>query len=346
MSLCKSAKNNTYRSIARMGRIARVRSEKVKIVVLDGETLNPGDLSWEGFEALGECVVYDRTPDDQVLERARDADVLYTNKTPLDDETIRRLPKLKFIGVLATGYNVVDIDAAKARGIPVSNIPTYGTNSVAQMAFAHILNFTQRVAHHSETVRQGRWSSCPDFCYWDFPLIELDGLTLGIIGFGRIGQATARLGRAFGMKILAFDVLSDLGKSGKVKFVSLDDIFSLSDFVSLHCPLTADNYHLVGADRLAQMKPTAYLINTSRGQLVDEGSLYRALKQGEIAGAGLDVLEREPPDADSPLYRLDNCFITPHISWATRSARARLMRTGVENLKAFLAGRPSNQVNH
>ena len=317
----------------------------MKIVVLDGETLNPGDLSWEGLEALGECIVYDRTPEDRILERAKDADILYTNKTPLGGEVIRQLPKLKFIGVLATGYNVVDTDAAKARRIPVSNIPTYGTNSVAQMAFAHILNLTQRVAHHSRTVRQGRWSSCPDFCYWDYPLIELDGLTLGIIGFGRIGQATARLGRAFGMKILAFDVLSDLGKSGEVEFVSLDDIFSLSDFVSLHCPLTADNYHLVGADRLAQMKPTAYLINTSRGQLVNEKSLYRALKTGEIAGAALDVLEKEPPDADCPLYRLDNCFITPHISWATRSARSRLMRTGVENLRAFLAGRPSNQVN-
>ena len=317
----------------------------MKIVVLDGETLNPGDLSWEGLEALGDCVVYDRTPDDRILERAKGADVLYTNKTPLDGEMIDRLPKLKFIGVLATGYNVVDIDAAKARGIPVSNIPTYGTDSVAQMVFAHILNLTQRVAHHARTVSQGRWSSCPDFCYWDFPLIELHGLSLGIIGYGRIGQATARLGRAFGMNILAFDVLANSGKSGEVKFVSLDDLFTQSDFVSLHCPLTVDNHHLIGAERLAQMKSSAYLINTSRGQLVDEESLYQALKKGEIAGAALDVLEKEPPDPDCPLYGLDNCFITPHISWATRSARSRLMRTGVENLKAFLEGKPSNQVN-
>ena len=317
----------------------------MKIVVLDGETLNPGDLSWEGLEALGDCVVYDRTPEDQILERAKGADVLYTNKTPLDGEMIRQLPKLKFIGVLATGYNVVDIDTAKECGIPVSNIPTYGTNSVAQMVFAHILNLTQRVAHHAKTVRQGRWSTCPDFCYWDFPLVELDGLTLGIVGYGRIGQATARLGLAFGMKILAFDVLADLGESDAVRFVSLDDLFAQSDFVSLHCPLTADNHHLIGADRLAQMKSSAYLINTSRGQLVDERSLCQALKEGDIAGAALDVLEKEPPDPDCPLYSLDNCFITPHISWATRSARSRLMRTGVGNLKAFLAGNPSNQVN-
>ena len=326
-------------------RIARVRNENLKIVVLDGETLNPGDLSWEGLESLGECVVYDRTPDDRILERAKDADILYTNKTPLGGDVIRQLPELRFIGVLATGYDVVDMDAAKTRGIPVSNIPTYGTNSVAQMVFAHILNLTQRVAHHSQTVGQGRWTACPDFCYWDYPLVELDGLTLGIVGYGRIGRAAARLGRAFGMRILAFDVLPDSGKSGEVLFVSLDDLFSLSDFVSLHCPLTADNYHLVGADRLAQMKPTACLINTSRGQLVDEKSLYRSLKEGEIAGAALDVLEKEPPDADCPLYHLDNCFITPHISWATRSARSRLMKTAVENLTAFLAGRPSNLIN-
>lgn len=315
------------------------------IIILDGYTLNPGDLSWEGFEALGRCVVYDRTPTELVAERCTDADIVFTNKTPITDETIAQLPHLKFIGLLATGYNVVDVEAARARGIPVCNIPAYGTRSVAQMVFAHILNLTQHVDHHAGTVCTGRWAASDDFCYWDFPLIELVDLTLGIVGYGRIGQATADLGRAFGMKILAYDVSPEEKPQSDVNFVDLDKLFATSDFVSLHCPLTADNYRMVDADRLSHMKPTSFLINTSRGQLIDEDALHDALRKGVIAGAGLDVLEVEPPTADCPLYQLPNCFITPHIAWATQSARVRLIRMAVDNLKAFLAGSPINCVN-
>lgn len=317
----------------------------MKIIVLDGYTLNPGDLSWSGLEMLGDLTVFERTPEARILDRAADAEILFTNKTPLKADTVSNLPKLKYIGVLATGFNVVDINAARERGIPVTNIPTYGTRSVAQMVFAHILNFTQRVEYHARTVREGRWSECPDFCYWDFPLMELDGRTLGIVGFGRIGRATAELGRAFGMKVLACDAspLKDLPQG--MTEASLEDLFAKSDFVSLHCPLTADNTHMVNADRLRLMKKEAFIVNTSRGPLIDEAALAESLKAGTIAGAGLDVLETEPPSAGNPLSGLRNCFITPHISWATRSARSRLMETAVRNLQAFLDEKPENVVN-
>lgn len=316
----------------------------IKIVVLDGYTLNPGDLSWGGLEGFGEVTVHDRTPPDRVVERAADADVVLTNKTPITDEHLSQLPRLRLVAVLATGYNIVDVEAARRRGIAVNNVPTYGTRSVAQMVFAHVLNLTQRVGDHADTVRRGRWSKSEDFCYWDSPLIELDGLAMGIVGLGRIGRATAELAAAFGMRVLAHDVAA-VDPPQWVRMVDLEDLFRTSDVVSLHCPLTEDNRGLINARRLALMKPTALLINTSRGPLVDEAALAEALRSGRLAGAGLDVLSIEPPPEDHPLLGLDNCFITPHIAWATRSARARLMKTVVENVAAFLGGSPQNVVN-
>lgn len=317
----------------------------MKIVVLDGHTLNPGDLSWQGLNDLGSCEIHDRTPASKTVQRARDAEIVLTNKTVLSAEIIEALPGLRYIGVLATGYNVVDIEAARARAIPVTNIPTYGTDSVAQMVFAHVLNLTQRVDHHARTVREGRWSQSPDFCYWDTPLLELNGLTMGIVGFGRIGQATARLAAAFGMKVLAYDLQPPPTMPGGCEMADLDAVFGTADIVSLHCPLTAANKHMVNARRLGQMKRTAFLINTSRGPLVDEAALAEALNQGRIAGAGLDVLEVEPPQPDNPLFSAKNCFITPHIAWATRAARARLLEIAVANVAAFINGEPRNVVN-
>lgn len=316
----------------------------MRIVVLDGYTLNPGDLSWEGLEELGNVTVYDRTPPEQVVPRAADAQIVLTNKTLITREHVQRLPQLRFIAVLATGFNIVDVEAARERGIPVSNVPTYGTGSVAQMVFAHVLNLVQQVRHHAETVRSGRWSKSEDFCYWDYPLIELDGLTMGLVGLGRIGRATAELAAAFGMRVLAYDIAAvDIPE--KIRLVDLEAVFRESDVVSLHCPLTADNRGLVNADRLALMKPTAFLINTSRGPLIDEAALAEALRSNRIAGAGLDVLAVEPPPPDHPLLKLDNCYITPHIAWATKSARARLMNTVIENVRGFLRGKPQNVVN-
>ena len=316
----------------------------MNIVVLDGYTLNPGDLSWDSLEALGDCRVYDRTPAEQTMERAEDAEIVLTNKVTLGRDEIAALPKMQYIGVLATGYNVVAVEAARERDITVTNVPTYGTQSVAQMAFAHILNLTQHVAHHAQTVRERRWGTSPDFCYWDFPLIELEGQTIGIVGFGRIGRAMAKLARAFGMRILAHDILPANDGPG-VNFVDLDAIFRESDVISLHCPLTAENEGLVSGERLAMMKKTAFLINTSRGPLVDQEALAAALNGDQIAGAGLDVLGAEPAREDNPLLTAKNCFITPHIAWATRSARERLMNTVVENVRAFVDGRPVNVVN-
>ncbi len=317
----------------------------MKIVVLDGYTLNPGDLTWDGLKQLGTCDVYDRTAPEDVLSRAADAEIVMTNKVVLSRDIINSLPKMKYIGVLATGYNVVDIQAAQERNIPVTNIPTYGTQSVAQMVFAHLLNLTQRVAYHAQTVAEGRWAKSEDFCYWDYPLIELADLTMGIIGFGRIGQATGKIAIAFGMKVIAYDIYPPPSPPEGVELVDLDTIFRESDAVTLHCLLTEENVGLVNAERLSQMKKTAFLINTSRGPLVDQDALVNALNTGQIAGAGLDVLPTEPPDADNPLYTAKNCYVTPHISWATRSARARLMNTAVNNVKAFLDGHPENVVN-
>ncbi|UCF42968.1 MAG: D-2-hydroxyacid dehydrogenase [Planctomycetota bacterium] len=317
----------------------------MKIVVLDGYTLNPGDLSWEELEELGSCSVYERTPSELTVERAKDAEIVLTNKTVLSAEVIEQLEQVRYIGVLATGYNVVDVEAARKRGVVVTNVPAYGTESVAQMVFAHLLNLTQHVGEHSESVREGRWSACPDFCYWERPLIELEGLTMGIVGLGRIGKAVARLAGAFGMKVIGYDVVQPAGLPEGCRMVGLEDVFRLGDVVSLHCPLTPETERLVNKERLSLMKHTAFLINTSRGPLVDETALAEALNNGEIAGAGLDVARTEPPSGDNPLLKAKNCYITPHIAWATRSARERLYRAAVENVAAFIDGRPRNVVN-
>ncbi|MCC6414318.1 MAG: D-2-hydroxyacid dehydrogenase, partial [Opitutaceae bacterium] len=297
----------------------------MKIVVLDGFALNPGDLDWAPLRALGECEIYDRTPVDQIVARAKDAAVVLTNKCPLSAETLAHLPQLKFIGVLATGYNVVDVAAARARGIPVGNVPAYSTRSVAQHVFALILEHAQHVGAHAAAVRAGRWSESPDFCFWDTPLTELDGKVVGIVGYGRIGQAVAALGRAFGMEVI---VHSRSAKDG-VERVELDELFRRADVVSLHCPLTPETQGLVNARRLALMKPDALLVNTSRGPLIVEAELAAALNAGRIGGAALDVLSVEPPPPDNPLLTVKNCLITPHIAWATRAARARLLATVV-----------------
>lgn len=309
-----------------------------KIVVLDGYTLNPGDLDWSPLESLGTCRIHDRTPPEEVAERAAGARILLTNKAVLTGEMIRNLSDLQYIGVLATGTNVVDLAAARERKITVSNVPGYGATSVAQQVFALLLELTQRTGHHAQTVAEGRWSESADFCYWDFPLVELSGLTLGVVGYGAIGQATAEIGRAFGMKVL---ISSRTPRDG---FVSLDDLFAQSDVVSLHCPLTPETEGLINAARLRSMRRGAFLINTSRGGLVVETDLAEALNEGRIAGAGLDVLSAEPPPQDHPLFRAKNCLITPHIAWATRASRQRLLDIAVENVRAFLRGTPRHTV--
>jgi glycerate dehydrogenase len=318
----------------------------MRIVVLDGFTLNPGDLSWAELEALGPCTVYDRTPPAETIARATEGEILLTNKTVLSAEIIRQLPRLRYICELATGYNNVDIDAARKRNVPVSNVPEYGTSSVAQMVLAHLLNLTLHVADHGRLVAAGRWSRSVDFCFWEHPLVELAGLTFGVVGFGRIGQATAEIARAIGMRVLAYDVAAPSGAPSKgVRFVGLDELFRQSDVISLHCPLTPETHKLVNAERLAMMKPSAYLINTGRGPLVDEQALADALNAGRIAGAGLDVLATEPPPVDHPLIGAKNCCITPHVAWATHAARQRLLDTTVANVRAFLDGKPQNVVN-
>ncbi len=319
----------------------------MNIVVLDGYTLNPGDLTWKDLEALGRCTVYDRTEPKEVVPRAKEAEIALTNKTVLSSDVIKQLPKLKYIGVLATGYNVVDVEAARDAGIPVTNVPAYSTPSVAQLVFAHLLNLAHHVGAHSETVRSGRWASNPDFCYWDTPLVELSGLTMGIIGFGRIGQAAAKPALAFGMKVIVYDVVKPSSPASDLpdQFVELDDIFRVSDVVSLHCPLTPQTQNIINRERLELMKKTAFLINASRGPLVDEQALAEALNNEVIAGAGLDVLSSEPPEKDNPLLKARNCFITPHIAWATRAARQRLLKVVVDNVASFLAGKLQNVVN-
>ncbi len=313
------------------------------IVVLDGFTLNPGDLDWNELQALGSCNIYERTSPGQLLERAAKAHALLTNKTVITKVQLEKLPDLRYIGVLATGTNVVDIPAASARGIVVTNVPAYGTASVAQATMALLLELTPHAGHHSRTVRDGRWSKNPDWCYWDYPLVELAGLTMGIVGFGRIGAAVAKLAAAFGMKILACTP-NPRRLPGWVGKAELDELFRSSDVVSLHCPLTPETRNLVNTERLALMKPTAFLLNTSRGGLVDEQALALALNTGKLAGAALDVLTTEPPPMNHPLFAARNCLITPHQAWATRAARIRLMKTAVENLGAFTNGRPRNVV--
>lgn len=316
----------------------------MKIKVLDGYAANPGDLSWEEFRKLGDVTVYDRTSPEELPERAKDADVILTNKVVLNADTLKALPGLKYVGVLATGYNVVDIDAAHQLGIVVTNIPAYSTESVAQMVFAHILNITQRVGHYAEENRNGRWTNNPDFCYWDFPLTELAGKTIGIIGLGHTGMATARIALAFGMNVLAFTSKDSAVLPAGISKAPLDHIFSSADIVSLHCPLTESTKELVNAKRLATMKNSAILINTGRGPLVNEQDLADALNSGTICAAGVDVLSSEPPLAGNPLLTARNCFITPHIAWATKEARTRLNEIAATNLQAFLSGKPVNVV--
>lgn len=316
----------------------------MKIVVLDGYGLNPGDLSWKGMEALGELTVYDRTSPSELMERSEGAEALITNKTLITAENMEALPELKYIGVLATGYNVVDIEAAKARGIVVTNIPAYSTSSVAQMVFAHILNITQRVGHYAEENSKGRWTNNADFCYWDTDLVELDGKKMGIVGFGNIGQATARIAQAFGMEVLLYTSKEQSALPQGMRKVALDELFAESDVISLHCPLTPDTKEMVNAERLKLMKPGAILVNTGRGPLVNEQDLVDALNEGRIAAAGLDVLSIEPANADNPLLGAKNCFITPHIAWATKEARTRLMQIAVQNLKSYQEGYIINNV--
>lgn len=317
---------------------------KPTLVVLDGFALNPGDLDWSPLNELGPCEIFDRTPPDQIITRANAADFVLTNKTVLSRETIALLSRLKYIGVLASGTNVVEPGAARERGIPVTNVPAYGTRSVAQATFALLLELTNHVGPHAVAVRAGRWTNNLDWCFWDAPLIELDGLTMGLVGLGRIGRAVAELAHAFGMKVVAHAPTAR-NVPPFVTQVELDDVFRTSDVVSLHCPLTPQTRELVNAARLRLMKPSAFLLNTSRGQLIDEAALAEALNSGIIAGAGVDVLSVEPPPATNPLLKARNCIITPHNAWATRAARSRLLQIAVANIRAFLAGRPENVVN-
>ncbi len=317
----------------------------MKIVVLDGYALNPGDLSWEALESLGDCTVYDRTAPDQTVQRAAGAEILLTNKTVLSADMLEQLPDCRYIGVLATGFNIVDTAAASEKNIIVANVPTYSTQSVAQMVLAHVLNLTQHVGDHSRTARDGKWTASPDFCYWDYPLIELAGKTMGIIGLGRIGRATAKLAAAFGMNVIAYTRNPDACEAAGVNPATLDELLTDSDVVTLHCPLTAETENMMNADRLAKMKPSAFLINTSRGPLIDQQALAEALNERRLAGAGLDVMSAEPPSAENPLLSAKNCCITPHIAWATKEARQRLMATTIENVKAYQNGAPQNVVN-
>ena len=318
-----------------------------RIVVLDGYTLNPGDISWGPVSSLGHMKVHDRTPDDQILQRAKNATCLLTNKVPLDCDTIARLPDLRYIGVLATGYNVVDIAAAAAHDVVVTNIPTYGTDSVAQHVAALMLEFARGISVHNQAVHAGQWSKSPDWCFSLQPMFELSGKTLGIVGIGRIGQAVARIGTAMGMTIIAHDVFwpgDDALAGMEVTQVEMDELFARSDVISLHCPLTPETENLVGADRLRTMKTSAIIINTSRGPLIDSQALAEALHNGIIGDAGLDVLDVEPPVADHPLLKAPNCIITPHLAWNAIEARMKLMQITADNLETYLNGCPQNVV--
>ena len=317
----------------------------MKIVVLDGFAANPGDLSWEGMKVLGECTIYDRTAPEEVLERAAGAEAILTNKVIINADHMAALPELKYIGVLATGYNVVDTAAAKERGIIVTNIPAYSTASVAQMVFAHILNISQQVQRHSEEVHKGRWTNSKDFCFWDTPLMELRDKKIGLVGLGNTGYTTARVAIGFGMQVYALTSKSHFQLPPEIKKMDLDQLFSECDIVSLHCPLTPETHELVNARRLAMMKPNAILINTGRGPLINEQDLADALNNGTIYAAGVDVLSQEPPRADNPLLSARNCYITPHIAWASTAARERLMQIMLGNIKAYQDGKPVNVVN-
>ena len=317
----------------------------MKIVVLDGYTENPGDLSWNGLESLGELTVYDRTQPDEIAARIRGAGAVYVNKVALDRETIFSAPDLKFIGVLATGYNVVDIAAARERGIAVCNIPTYGTAAVGQFAIAMLLEICHHVAHHSDAVHAGRWEQNADWCFWDYPLIELAGKTMGIIGFGRIGQTTGRIARALGLNVIAYDEYESGAGRALAEYTALDALFARSDVIALHCPLLPSTQGIINRENIAKMKDGVIILNNARGPLIVEQDLADALNSGKVYAAGLDVVSTEPIRGDNPLLKAKNCLITPHISWAPKESRQRLMEIAADNLRRFLEGSPVNVVN-
>ena len=323
----------------------RKRRKGMRIVVLDGYSLNPGDLSWREIEEIGDAVFYPRTPKENVIERCREAEIVLTNKVVLDKEIIGQLKNLLYIGVLATGYNVVDIEAAKEKGITVTNVPAYSSDSVAQMTFAHILNITNRVGHYASQNRNSRWCFSPDFVYWDTPLPELAGKTLGIVGLGNIGMRVARIARCFGMDVFAYTSKPSSAMPDGIQKTTLPGLLAVSDILSLHCPLTESTRKLINASTIAMMKEGAIIINTGRGPLVDEQDVAEALAKGRIAGYGADVMEVEPPSENNPLLKAPNAFITPHIAWATFEARTRLMSIAAANIRAFLEGRPQNVVS-
>lgn len=320
----------------------------MKIVILDGYTENPGDLSWRGLEAFGEVTVYDRTPSDdgEIIRRIGDAECVYTNKVPLSEAVFERCRGIRYVGVLATGYNVVDVKAARAKGIPVCNIPNYGTAAVGQFTIAMLLEICNQVGHHSQAVHGGRWTSCPDWCFWDDPLIELDKKVMGIIGYGRIGRSTGRIAQALGMKVLAYaSHRAPELESETCRYTDLETLLRESDVISLHCPLFPETEGIINKENIGKMKDGVIILNTSRGPLVVDADLAEALKSGKVRGAGLDVVSAEPISEDNPLLAAPNCLITPHIAWAPKESRQRLMDTGVENLRKFLAGEPVNVVN-
>lgn len=316
----------------------------MKIVILDGYSADPGDLSWEELEQMGEVTVYDRTSPSETVQRAAEADIVLTNKVVIDREKIAQLPRLKYIGVLATGYNVVDIEAAHEHGIVVTNVPAYSTESVAQMVFAHLLTVTNRTEHYAIQNRSGRWSASPDFCYWDFPLMELAGKTIGIVGLGNIGRRVAEIALAFGMKVKAVTSKSQEQLPAGIEKADLQTLLSSADVLSLHCPLTANTRHLINADTLRLMKPTAILINTGRGPLIDDQAVANALQKGLLGAFCADVLTTEPPSSNNPLLSQPNAFITPHIAWASTEARTRLLQIAIANVRAFASGKPQNTV--
>ncbi|MBQ9645458.1 MAG: D-2-hydroxyacid dehydrogenase [Prevotella sp.] len=317
----------------------------MNIVVLDGYAANPGDLSWDAMKEQGQLTVYDRTPAEEVIERSQEADILLTNKVVLTADIISQLPRLKYIGVLATGYNVVDTEAARLKGIVVTNIPSYSSDSVAQLTFAHILNISNRVAHYAQLNREGAWSNSKDFCYWDTPLFELAGKTLGIVGLGSIGMKVANIARQLGMDIFAMTSKNSSDLPQGIQKTTLDGLLAVSDVLTLHCPLTSQTHHLINQETLSRMKQGAILINTGRGPLVDEAAVAQALQSGHLMAYGADVMSQEPPAADNPLLTCPNAYLTPHIAWATYEARVRLMQIATDNVKAFIAGSPVNVVN-
>ena len=316
----------------------------MQIVILDGYTANGGDLSWKALEDIGELTVYDRTRPEEVLLRAKDAEIVLTNKVCLRKQEMEQLPRLKYIGVLATGYNVVDLEAAREHGIIVTNVPAYSTESVAQMVFAHLLTITNRTEHYARLNREGNWSSCPDFCYWDTPLTELAGKTLGIVGLGNIGRRVAVIAQAFGMKVVAYTSKAADQLSSGIRKRTIDELLKESDVVTLHCPLAPGTHHLINSQTLQMMKPSAILINTGRGPLVNDQDVADALKANRLRAYCADVLSEEPPRADNPLLQCENAFITPHIAWATKEARSRLIDVAIGNVKAFIDGHPVNVV--